>query len=604
MNTLHELRLESSLAGFCSLHKNLLYLSNVGVLVRNDEDFKRDSKSVMLISGGGAGHEPGHQGFIGQGMLSASVSGNVFTSPSVTRFERASVANNTQCNKTLLISSCLAAIFQAGDPSREVLMIINNYTGDRLNFGLAVEMARNVHNFQNVKLLIVDDDCSIENPRESTGRRGLAGCLLVSKIAGAMSAKGSSLNEIYSLCSDLLSQRLIRTIGFSFHHDITNQLTNIEIGYGIHGEPASIKIEKEKNFKPIIRVMTEKLRLNQVESEIVVLFNNLGGASEYIFYEFVNEFVEVVSESTIKIVKVYAGKFLTSLSKEAISVTVMELRDSKIMEYLTFPIDVPAGHLFNTSLELCKPNVKEFYIPKTGHEQESKSEVSSNDARVIRIMIEKACDAAVGWKQYLNDIDAELGDGDTGTTFSRGAEALLTALRDEKLSLDDPFEMLVKISSVLMDSMGGTSGAIFSIFFHSTSVAFAENNEHTIENWLKGILLGIDGIMLHGKSNLGDRTLLDSLHAGYLSAKTRSNKLTPRDMLKAFAEGCEFGAEQTRNMIPKSGRSSYSVGDKEPESEFTSKHPDPGAQAVHILADAIFKAFDESFSQISMTFRQ
>lgn len=464
-------------------------------------------------------------------------------------------------------------------------------------------MARNVHKYENVKLLIVDDDCSIENPQHSTGRRGLAGCLLVSKIAGAMSAKGNSLNEIHSLCSDLLNQRLIRTIGFSFHHDTTNELTSIEIGYGIHGEPGSIKIEREKNFKPIIRIMKEKLGLNELESDVVVLFNNLGGASEYVFFEFIEEFIELVSELPMRIVKVYAGKFLTSLSKEAVSVTIMEVRDPKLLEYLAFPIDVPAGHLFNTPLELCKPNVKEFHIPAMARQQGRKSDVTSDDVKLITIIIEKACETAVGWKQYLNDIDAELGDGDTGTTVARGAEALLAALKEQKLNIEDPFESLVQISTVLMDSMGGTSGAIFSIFFHSASLAFSDSNEHSIENWMNGIHLGIEGIMLHGKGNIGDRTLLDALNAGYLSAKTRSKKLTARNMLDAFADGCQKGAEQTKHMTPRSGRSSYSLSDKGPDFEFTSNNPDPGAHAVHVLSDAIFKAFVESSSQFVMTFR-
>lgn len=475
-------------------------------------------------------------------------------------------------------------------------MIINNYTGDRLNFGLAVEIARNVHNYRNVKLLIVDDDSSIDNPRHSTGRRGLAGCLLVSKIAGAMSAKGNSLNEIYGLCSELLNRRLIRTIGFSFHHDATNELANIEIGYGIHGEPGSIKIEREKNFKPIIRIMKEKLRLNEVEADVVVLFNNLGGASEFIFHEFVSEFIELVSDSSIKIVKVYAGKFLTSLSKEALSVTVMEIHDPRILELLAYPVNVPAGYLFNNPLVLCKPNVREFHIPQAPHKQSGKSNVTCDDVKLITSIIERACEAAVGQKQHLNEIDGELGDGDTGTTLSRGAGALIKALKEKRLNIESPFEMLVQISSVLMESMGGTSGAIFSIFFHSVSVAFSRANEHSIGNWMNGILLGVQGVMHHGKANIGDRTLLDALNVGYLSANKGIEKQTSIEMLKAFAEGCQEGAEHTKTMTPKSGRSSYSVSDKGTDYKFASNNPDPGALAVHILSDAILKAFVESSS--------
>lgn len=85
MNKTNEISLESTLLGFCLINKDILFLRNYGVLMRNDDEFKRNLDRVFLISGGGAGHEPGFQGFIGRGMLSAAVSGNIFTSPSVTR---------------------------------------------------------------------------------------------------------------------------------------------------------------------------------------------------------------------------------------------------------------------------------------------------------------------------------------------------------------------------------------------------------------------------------------------------------------------------------------------------------------------------------------
>lgn len=494
-------------------------------------------------------------------------------------------------------SSCLAAVLQSGDSNRPVLLIINNYTGDRLNFGLAVEMAQNVHNYKNVKLLIVDDDCSIDNPRHSTGRRGLAGIHLVNKIAGAMSDTGFSLTEVHDFCADLLIKRLIRTVGFSFHHDKSNELSGIEIGYGIHGEPGSIKIERAKNFKSIIHILIEKLRLNDVKVDAVILFNNLGGASEFIFNEFVREFIELVSGLSLRIIRVYAGTYLTSLCKEALSVTVMEVRDAKVMKYLAHPINTPAGHLFNSPFELCNPNVIDFHIPETAHRQSSEAHVTKAESEMTKVIIEKACEAAIAMKQYLNKVDGELGDGDTGSTLSRGSEAVLSKLNERKLNVDNPYELLLQISSVLMESMGGTSGAIFSIFFQCVSKAFLLKNQHLIDSWTNGISLGIDGIMRHGKSNIGDRTLLDSLNAGYQAAMNDRKTTSTLKKLESFAEGCRQGAASTTTMSPKSGRSSYSLSDKGLDFQFNSDSPDPGAHAVYILSDAIVKAFAESSAQ-------
>lgn len=243
-------------------------------------------------------------------------------------------------------------------------MIINNYTGDRLNFGLAIEKARTVYKYRNIKAITINDDCAIDNPRHSTGKRGLSGINLVIKIAGAMSARGCSVSEIYERCTPLLQDRLIRTIGFSFHHHISNELNDIEIGYGIHGEPGIIKIERSQNFMPIIDVMIKKLKVDEIKSDVILLINNLGGASEFIFYHFIRNFLAVLDDKQIKVIKVYGGKFLTSLGKEGIGVTVMEIKDRTLIEFLNYPINVPAKELFN-HLEISSCESINFNVPTT-----------------------------------------------------------------------------------------------------------------------------------------------------------------------------------------------------------------------------------------------
>lgn len=498
--------------------------------------------------------------------------------------------------------SCLAAILMVGDASREILMIINNYTGDRLNFGLAVEMAMNIHNYQNVKLLIVDDDCSIDNPRSSTGRRGLAGISFINKIAGAMSSKDFNLQEIHEFCSELLCNRLIRTIGFSFHHNKLNEFSNIEIGYGIHGEPGSMKLEGSKNFEPIIKILMKKLRIDEVKSDAVILFNNLGGSSEFIFFEFVKEFTELIktASKSLRIIKVYAGKFLTSLNKEAISVSILELRDQRTLEFLECSVDAPSGYLFEKSFNLCTPCEKEFQIPETtlSYLKEEKI-VTSREAVATKVAIEQTCLKAIEIKAILNEMDSELGDGDTGSTISRGAEALLSSLEQKKLNVNDPKELLLQISSILMNSMGGTSGAIFSIFFQCASKAFTDLNKHSVDVWMNGLDEGIRGIMKHGKSEIGDRTLLDSLNSGFSSMKAYKRIETTEaiEMIAIFSKGCQRGAEATKIMCPKSGRSSYAVSDKGDEFVFQSKFPDPGAYAVAMMSAAVFNSFSERFQE-------
>jgi len=132
-----------------------------------------DKSKVALISGGGSGHEPAHAGFIGEGMLSAAVCGEVFASPSA----------------EMVLQAIRAVAGPAG-----CLLIIKNYTGDRLHFGLAAELAK-AEGYK-VEMVVVGDDVAIEEPSKITGRRGLAGTVLVHKVAGATAARGGSLEEV------------------------------------------------------------------------------------------------------------------------------------------------------------------------------------------------------------------------------------------------------------------------------------------------------------------------------------------------------------------------------------------------------------------------
>lgn len=264
-------------------------------------------------------------------------------------------------------------------------MIINNYTGDRLNFGLAIETARTVYKYQNIKAITINDDCAIDNPRHSTGRRGLSGINLVIKIAGAMSARGHSLNEIYERCSPLLQEHLVRTIGFSFHHSITNELNAIEIGYGIHGEPGIIKIERSADFMPIIDVMIKKLKVDEIKSDVILLINNLGGASEFIFYHFIRDFLAALDGHQIKVIKVNGGKFLTSLGKEGIGVTIMEIKDRNLIDFLDDPINVPAKELFN-HLEITSSETMDFNVPSRRYRGGIDEVSGGSDSRWVLIL--------------------------------------------------------------------------------------------------------------------------------------------------------------------------------------------------------------------------
>lgn len=175
--------------GLLLTDSRLRRVSNLNIVVRRDIDSAK-RKYVSIICGGGAGHEPAHAGFVGEGMLSAAVFGNVFASPSV--------------------SAILAAI-RVCSGSKGVLLIVKNYTGDKLNFGMALEKAKQEK--IDIKMVIVDDDCALPVGKGITGGRGVAGTVFVHKIAGAAAAAGCSLDEVYAEASNAV--KLIGTLGIA-----------------------------------------------------------------------------------------------------------------------------------------------------------------------------------------------------------------------------------------------------------------------------------------------------------------------------------------------------------------------------------------------------
>ncbi|WP_288115159.1 dihydroxyacetone kinase subunit DhaK [Microbacterium sp. SCN 71-21] len=214
---------EEMLQGFSVLYPGLRRLSGHQVMVRADAEKVRNHQ-VALLSGGGSGHEPAHAGYVGAGMLSAAVAGEVFTSPSS--------------------DSVFAAIKAvAGEPG--ALLVVKNYTGDRLNFGLAAEMAR--AEGIPVEVVIVDDDVALKGTGQGTGARGLAGTVFIHKLLGAAAAEGRSMAEVAAIGRAAVSS--LATMGVSFSAGTSPAVgrpgfdlgeDEMELGLGIHGEPEVI----------------------------------------------------------------------------------------------------------------------------------------------------------------------------------------------------------------------------------------------------------------------------------------------------------------------------------------------------------------------------
>lgn len=563
---------ETSLNGFISIHKGLVLYKKSKILLRADND--RTSKKVKIISGGGAGHEPAHTGFIGEGMLTAVVSGDIFASPAVT--------------------AILNSILLSGDKRSNIILIVTNYTGDRLNFAFAAELAKVKYGYENIKTILVNDDCSIDNykVRKSVGKRGLCGTVLIHKIAGAMAEKNYKIDEICDLCNDLLEQEKLFTIGVSFSVK-DNSLNNIEIGKGIHGEPGILFIEYNPDFNEIIEKMISKFGSRiQKGSSICLLINNLGGTSQHLLSLFSGILIEELNKE-FSLEKILQGSFQTSLSQEGITVTVLSLEKNMelLLDCLNFATSVPCSEFgCNKSSDLKKSVIGTEETEEKMFEEQCLNGVSLDEKGVelAKTVLTFICEYLISAELILNKIDQEFGDGDTGSTLRKGADSIISSLNENQIDLFHPAKILQKISEIFQYSVGGTSGVLYGIFFQTSSQSFL-GSKISIETWLEALEYGNKSLMKYGLAEVGDRTMLDSLKNGEMALKRCiQENLDVLSCIEGFAKGCEDAATNTINMFPKSGRAAYTFSEN---NDKKCQFPDPGAHAVEIWSQALFQGF-------------
>ena len=310
-----------SLAGFCAAHSDIVRFGETAqfVLRRHLTQGK-----VALVSGGGSGHEPLHGGFVGPGMLDAAVPGQVFTSPT---------------------PDLILAAVEAADTGGGVLLIVKNYEGDVMNFDMAREMSG-----KTLVTVITDDDVAVEKSTYSTGRRGVAGTLIVEKILGAAAEEGRSLTELKAL-GDRVNQA-IRSIGIALTSctvpaagkptfDLGED--EMEVGVGIHGEPG----RRRQKLRPANEIAAEMVGAimadlgDRARGEVILLINGFGGTplSElYLMYDAVRKRLE---STGCKIARSLVGNFVTSLDMAGCSVTV-SLLDEEMKRLWDAPVHTAA----------------------------------------------------------------------------------------------------------------------------------------------------------------------------------------------------------------------------------------------------------------------
>ncbi|KAG9475721.1 hypothetical protein GDO78_003891, partial [Eleutherodactylus coqui] len=403
--------------------------------------------------------------YIGQGMLTGAIAGPVFTSPPVGS-----------------IVAAIRTVAEAG--AAGVLLLVKNYTGDRLNFGLALERAK--RDGLDVEMVVIADDCAFFSPRKA-GRRGLCGIILIHKLLR------SSILLMYGLISSAgtlgvsLSPCSVPGSGPTFKLGSDE----IELGLGIHGE-AGVQRYKMMSCDEVVKIMIDhmtdpanKSRVDVKSSDSVILIvNNLGGLSCLELQIVASSAVRFLEGRGLHIERAMTGSFMTALEMSGVSLTLMKA-SPEILQLFDKDTSAPAWprvlHVPVTGRTRTFPCAAESPQPKEPHPDVKSVQVYS---RVLGYV----CSSLLSLEEELNDLDRAAGDGDCGSTHARAAHAIKDWINSGQLP-SQPSQFLAALSHVLLEKMGGTSGALYSLFLMAAAQPL--QNQSGPQAWAAAMEAGI-----------------------------------------------------------------------------------------------------------------
>jgi dihydroxyacetone kinase len=555
---------DEMLDGLAACHPGQARLAGWPVIVEADR--RPSDWRVALVSGGGSGHEPAHAGYVGRGMLSAAVAGAVFTSPSS--------------------DAVGAAIRSVGGPAG-VLLILKNYTGDRLNFGIAAEQAR--LEGISVETVVVADDVALARSVEHAGRRGIAGTVFLHKVAGAAAEAGLGLAEVAAEAR--ATAQAVRSMAVALSpctipgaeaSSFALGPNEVELGLGIHGEPGVERIplaDCDSLIARLVEPIVADLAL-QSGDRCALLVNNLGGTPPMELALAGRRALGLLEGRGVVVERAYLGTFLTAIEMAGISISVLRVDDRRLAR-LDAPTSAPAwpaafGHprLAPGDRTRRLPPGRDDKTPPT-----PPGPPTSQSGIFLARALAAVLDAIRRNEARLDALDRAIGDGDLGQNLCRGAEGILQAW--DLLPFDYPVELLQQVARLVQKHVGGTSGPLHAVFLLRLAQALPPGNLEDARAWVEAARAGIEGIGALGGARLGDRTVLDGLAPAIdaLEQGLREGR-APADVWKDAAQAALEGAQATAALLPRRGRASY-LGTR------ALGHPDPGAVEAALLIEAL-----------------
>lgn len=571
-------------AGIALAYPELEFVKRYKIIKKREQN----ADKVSLISGGGSGHEPAHAGFVGKGMLDAAVCGDIFASPSQIQIYQAikETAGNTG-----------------------TLMIIKNYSGDMMNFKNAARLAE--EDGISVEYVKVDDDIAVQDSLYTVGRRGVAGTVLVHKVAGAAAEKGYSLKQVKAYAENAVLNT--RSIGFAFTSctvpakgtpTFSIAENEIEYGVGIHGEPG-VSREAMMTADELSKRMTDSLvkELGLSENdEVTVLVNGFGGTPLQELYLFLNSTAKILDEYKIKIYRSFAGNYMTSIDMSGASLTFMKM-NSELKSLLDAESDAPAFKVNGPVLPRnYEPFIPAYHTQSENTDQKNHTKGSAKVRQEILtvdnmiFIVDTMSECIIKNEVPFCELDAYAGDGDFGMSVSKGFRQLRREWNDileEKVC--DIGEFLDACSLIIMECCGGASGPIWGSAFRAAGKAAKGKQKLTAEEFAVLLQEAVTGIQKTGEYSfgrgavVGDKTLIDALvPCADVWTENAGNK-TLKELFQLSADAAVNGAKMTEKIVARMGRAG-TVGKR------SIGYPDAGAFALGVIFSKIADAliFEET----------
>jgi dihydroxyacetone kinase len=534
-------------------HPGLGLLEGENVVLRTD--VAELSGRVAIVTGGGSGHEPAHTGYLGSGMLTAAVCGEVFTSPSA--------------------DAVLAAIRAVASPAG-VLLIVKNYTGDRLNFGLAAELAR--AEGIAVESVVVGDDVALSGADDTAGRRGLAGTVLVHKVAGAAAEAGAPLEQVRAEAAAVAAAVGTMGVGLTSctvpaagRPGFELGADEVELGLGIHGEPGVRRVPLA-SADELVHVLLDRIATDRglaPGDRVALLVNNLGGTPAMEVQIVLRAALLGLAERGITVERAWSGGFLTALEMAGCSLSLLPV-DDDVLARLDAPTSAPAW----PAAHLGRVSGRPRRVPRAGSVPVAARAAGGEENAELARVITAVCKALADAEPLLTELDSAVGDGDLGISLARGAEAVM---RERAGYPVDPAGVLRGLSGTLRRALGGTSGPLYAVFLLRAAAVLDE----APQDWARAAAEGAEALGELGGARVGDRTMLDALvPAAQALLAAAAEGAEPAEAARRAVESAHAGAASTAWMTPRRGRSSY-LGER------AVGHVDPGAKAVAIWLTAV-----------------